>query len=59
MTRPDRPHRHDTTETLKAAIARTSTDAQHYAQTSPKRHEDICHQLADEYLTELQHRGEL
>ncbi|MDX3035206.1 hypothetical protein [Streptomyces scabiei] len=59
MTRPDRPHRHDSTETLKAALTQTSTDASRYAMTGPKQHEDICHQLADEYLTELQHRGEL
>jgi hypothetical protein len=57
--RPDRPHQYDSTATLKAALARTSADAQHYAQTGPKKYEDICHTLADEYLTELQQRGEL
>jgi hypothetical protein len=57
--RPQRPHQHDTTDTLKAALARTSADAKRYAQTGPKKYEDICHLLADEYLTELQQRGEL
>ncbi|MFJ7963173.1 hypothetical protein [Streptomyces sp. NPDC096324] len=57
--RPERPHQHDSTETLKSALARASTDAQSYAQTGPKQHEDICHTLADEYLDELRIRGEL
>ncbi|MCX4707082.1 hypothetical protein [Streptomyces sp. NBC_01373] len=56
---PDRPHRHDTTETLKAALARTSADARRYAQTGPKQYEDACHAIADQFLDELQARGEL
>jgi hypothetical protein len=54
-----RPHRHETTEVLKAALARTSTDARHYAQTGPKKHEDALHQIADQFLDELQARGGL
>ena len=57
--RPERPHRHDSTETLKAALARTSKDAQQFARTGPKAWEDINHQIADEFLEELQIRGEL
>lgn len=59
INRPERPHRHDPTSTLKAALARTSADAQRYAQAGPKQHEDMCHLMADEFLDELQHRGEL
>ena len=57
--RPERPHESVPTPLLKGALARTSTDAKRYAQTGPKAHEDICHLLADEYLTELQTRGEM
>jgi hypothetical protein len=57
--RPERPHETTPTAILKDALARTSTDAQRYAQTGPKAHEDICHLLADEYLDELRERGEL
>ena len=57
--RPERPHELVPTDTLKAALARTSQDAKRYAQTGPKKHEDVCHLLADEYLIELQARGEL
>jgi hypothetical protein len=57
--RPDRPHQSTPTPLLKAALARTSQDAQRYAQTGPKEHEDICHLLADEYLDELRTRGDL
>lgn len=57
--RPDRPHEATPTPLLKAALARTSQDAQRYAQTGPKAHEDVCHLLADEYLDELGKRGEL
>lgn len=54
-----RPHRHESTEVLKAALARTSADARRYAQTGPKTHEDALHQIADQFLDELQARGEL
>lgn len=57
--RPVRPHESTPTPLLKAALARTSQDAQRYAQTGPKQYEDICHLLADEYLDELQKRDEL
>lgn len=56
---PDHPHRHDSTEVLKAALARTSADARRYAQTGPKQYEDAAHQIADQFLDELQRRGEL
>lgn len=59
MTTTDRPHRHDSTEVLKEALARTSKDAQRYAQTGPKKYEDALHQIADGFLDELQQRGEL
>lgn len=59
IRRPERPHRNDPTPILKAALARTSEDAQRYALTGPKRHEDVCHLLADEMLEELQIRGDL
>lgn len=59
INRPERPHRHDPTDILKDALARTSADAQRYALTGPKQHEDMCHLMADEFLDELQHRGEL
>jgi hypothetical protein len=59
ISRPERPHETTPTPILKGALARTSTDAQRYAQTGPKTHEDICHLLADEYLDELRERGEL
>lgn len=52
-----RPHQHDSTEVLKEALARTSQDAQRYAQTGPKTWEDACHQIADQFLDELQQRG--
>lgn len=57
--RPDRPHESVPTPLLKGALARSSRDAQRYAQTGPKEHEDICHLLADEYLDELRTRGDL
>ena len=53
-----RPHQHDSTEVIKNALARTSKDAQRYAQTGPKAWEDAMHQIADEFLDELQQRGE-
>ncbi|MFJ3699565.1 hypothetical protein ACIPW9_36485 [Streptomyces sp. NPDC090052] len=57
---PDRrPHQHDSTEVLKAALARTSEDAKRYAQTGPKKWEDATHEIADEFLDELRIRGEL
>ncbi len=59
IERPDRPHESVPTPLLKGALSRTSRDAQRYAQTGPKEHEDICHLLADEYLDELRERGEL
>lgn len=59
INRPERPHRHDSTDTLKAALARNNEDAKRYAQTGPKQYEDMCHLIADEFLDELQIRGEL
>ncbi|MYU24613.1 hypothetical protein [Streptomyces sp. SID8352] len=61
ISRLERPHRNDSTGTLKTALARTSVDAKRYAQTGPKKFEDYCHchLLADEYLDELRLRGEL
>ncbi|MGW0920143.1 hypothetical protein ACWD3J_14135 [Streptomyces sp. NPDC002755] len=56
---PNRPHRHDSTEVLKAALARVGADARRYARTGPKAHEDACHTIADQFLDELQQRGEL
>lgn len=56
---PDRPHRHDSTEVLKAALARTSADARRYAHAGPKKHEDALHTIADQFLDELEARGEL
>ncbi|MEU1497285.1 hypothetical protein [Streptomyces sp. NPDC005732] len=55
----DRPHRHESTEVLKEALARTGADAQRYAQTGPKKYEDALHQIADQFLDELEQRGEL
>jgi hypothetical protein len=55
----DRPHRHDSTEVLKAALARTSADAHRYFLTGPKKYEDALHQVADQFLDELEQRGEL
>lgn len=57
--RPERPHRHVDTETLKAALKRSSMDAQRYARSGPKKHEDVMHLLADEMLEELRIRGAL
>jgi len=57
--RPERPHESVPSPLLKGALTRSSTDAQRYAETGPKAHEDICHLLADEYLDELRIRGEL
>ena len=54
-----RPHQHDSTKVLKEALARTSKDAQRYAQTGPKAWEDALHTIADAFLTELELRGEL
>lgn len=54
-----RPHRHYSTEVLKEALARTSADARIVARTGPKKHEDALHQIADQFLDELQARGEL
>lgn len=59
IKRPERPHESTPTPLLLGALTRTSKDAQRYAQTGPKAHEDICHLLADEYLDELRTRGEL
>lgn len=59
MTATDRPHRHDSTEVLKAALARVGIDAQRYALTGPKKYEDALHQIADQFLDELEQRGEL
>ncbi|MFI6854448.1 hypothetical protein [Streptomyces sp. NPDC050416] len=59
ISRPERPHETTPTPILKGALARASQDAQRYAQTGPKAHEDVCHLLADEYLEELGERGEL
>ena len=56
---PERPHRHDSTDVLKVALARTSADAQRYARTGPKKYEDALHAIADQFLDELQHRGAL
>jgi len=58
-SRPERPHRHDSTPVLKAALARVGQDAKRYALTGPKVHEDALHVIADEFLDELQTRGEL
>ncbi|MEU1078607.1 hypothetical protein ABZ404_39120 [Streptomyces sp. NPDC005878] len=54
-----RPHQRDSTETLKAALARTSHDAQRYAQSGPKKFEDALHRVANQFLDELEARGEL
>lgn len=54
-----RPHQHDSTEVLKAALDSVSADARRYAQTGPKKHEDALHQIMDGFLDELQVRGEL
>ncbi|MGW2010827.1 hypothetical protein [Streptomyces nigrescens] len=59
MSSTARPHQNDSTEMLKEALARTSQDAQRYAQTGPKKYEDALHQVADQFLDELQLRGEL
>jgi hypothetical protein len=59
MSSTDRPHRHESTDVLKAALARTSADARRYALTGPKQHEDACHTIADQFLDELEQRGEL
>lgn len=59
ISHPERPHEFVPTPLLKGALARSSKDAQRYAQTGPKEWEDICHLLADEYLDELRIRGEL
>jgi hypothetical protein len=58
-THADRPHRHASTETLKGALALVSVDAQQVAQTGPKKHENALHEVANQFLDELQHRGEL
>lgn len=54
-----RPHQHDSTDTLREALARTSQDARRYARTGPKKYEDALHQIADDFLDELELRGEL
>ena len=58
-TSPDRPHQDAPTETLKGALALVSADAQRYAQTGPKKQENACHAVANQFLDELQARGEL
>lgn len=58
-TSMDRPHRHDSTEILKAALARTSRDAQRYARTGPKAWGTACHQIMNNFLDELELRGAL
>ena len=59
IRRPERPHRHDPTEKLKAALAGASQDAQRYARTGPKQYEDMNHLMINEFLDELETRGEL
>ncbi|WP_171117846.1 MULTISPECIES: hypothetical protein [unclassified Streptomyces] len=55
----DRPHRQKPTEVIKTALTLVGRDAQHYARTGPKKQEDALHQIANQFLDELQHRGEL
>ena len=59
IRRPERPHRYDSTEKLKTALAGASQDAQHYARTGPKHYEDMIHMGINEFLDELETRGEL
>lgn len=59
IRRPERPHRHDPTPILKAALAGASEDAKRYATAGPKWAEDAAHLIADELLDELRTRGEL
>lgn len=54
-----RPFRDEPTEVLEAALRLVGADAQHYARTGPKKQEDALHTIADHFLTELQHRGDL
>lgn len=57
ISSPERPHEHESTDQLKAALVRTGREAQQYAQTGPKKYEDMLHLIADEFLDELRQRG--
>lgn len=59
IQRPERPHRYDSTEKLKAALAGASQAARRYARTGPKRYEDMNHLVINEFLDELEARTEL
>jgi hypothetical protein len=59
IERPERPHKFASTASLKTGLANASRDARRYAQTGPKQWEDIQHLIANEFLDELQRRGEL
>lgn len=59
IIRPERPHEFASTESLKTGLANASRDARRYAQTGPKQWEDVQHLIANEFLDELQQRGEL
>jgi len=54
-----RPFRDEPTDVLQAALTLVGTDAQRYARSGPKKQEDALHTVADHFLDELQHRGEL
>lgn len=54
-----RPFRDQLTEVLKVALTLVGAHAQYYARSGPKKQEDALHTIADHFLDELQHRGEL
>jgi hypothetical protein len=57
--RPERPHRHDSTETIKAALVRNNEDAKRYARTGLNVDGDMLNAITNEFLDELRIRGEL
>lgn len=59
VNRPERPHRHTETSVLKAALKRSSAGAQQHEASGQAHYAEIEHLIMNEFLEELQIRGEL
>jgi hypothetical protein len=57
--RPARPHRYDSTEKLKDALARNNEDAKRYAHSGTRAEVEMLNAVTNELLDELKIRGEL
>lgn len=59
IPRPERPHRLTDSRRIRTALINAGEQARYYAANGRREDEDICHLLANEYLDELQVRGEI